>query len=38
VIRVWDSKCDLLHEVNVGIVEKGSFEGGATKESYRVRT
>jgi hypothetical protein len=22
----------------VGIVEKGSFAGGATKESYRVRT
>jgi len=38
VIRVWDTICDLLHEVTVGIVEKGSCEGGATKESYRVRT
>jgi len=38
VIRVWDSKGDLLHEVSVGIVEKGSFEGGVTKESYRVIT
>jgi hypothetical protein len=27
-----------LREATVGIVEKGSFEGGATKESYRVRT
>jgi len=27
-----------LHEVSVGIIEKGSFEGGVTKESYRVIT